>query len=204
MTEQEVSEAIANMLEEWRPIEWAKDYLVSSLGRVKSLPRRVNHIRGKTRQWNGGLMKTPTCKTTGYSKVRLHGKTARVHRLVAEAFLPQDFLTGKEVNHKNGIRTDNRVENLEWCTRGENIKHSYDELHRAPPNLGRSGHLSARSKPLMAVRISTGERLFFESVTAASKFGFSDSGIGRYMSGKTKKYKDCHWFFVKAIAYDGR
>lgn len=65
----------------------------------------------------------------GYSRVDLYsddGKphTKKVHRLVAEAFLDCDP-DRDQINHKNGIKTDNRVENIEWCTRSENTRHAY-------------------------------------------------------------------------------
>lgn len=61
----------------------------------------------------------------GYSEVILLGKMERRHRVVAESFLPK--VAGKDyINHKNGIKTDNRVENLEWCTKSENTTHAYE------------------------------------------------------------------------------
>lgn len=64
----------------------------------------------------------------GYKIVSLwdgkSGKTYRVHRLMAVAFLPNTYMK-EMINHKNGIKTDNRLSNLEWVTRSENALHSY-------------------------------------------------------------------------------
>lgn len=98
-------------------------YQVSNLGRVKALPReRVNHTGGKWIQPE--QLMSISIDDDGYQKLSLttinhKRKTERVHRLVALAFI--DNPEGKpEVNHINCIRSDNRVENLEWVTHEEN------------------------------------------------------------------------------------
>lgn len=71
----------------------------------------------------------PKIDRAGYKTVTIikAGKrhTMFVHRLVAEAFI-QNPLVKPEVNHKNGIKTDNRLENLEWVTHSENMQHAHD------------------------------------------------------------------------------
>jgi hypothetical protein len=107
-------------MEIWKDIKDCEGlYQVSDLGRVKSI--RKNKIL------------KPWLNHAGYKMVCLYIKTIKkhslVHRLVAQTFIlnPENKPT---VNHKNGIRNDSRLKNLEWCTHSENARHSYRELNR--------------------------------------------------------------------------
>lgn len=100
----------------WRDIEgFAGAYLVSSYGRVKSLPRhRVPRER---------IIK-PTVATNGYLQVDLgrgeNRRTMRLHRLMAESFLREQYFPGAEASHIDGNKMNNRVSNLVWATRSQN------------------------------------------------------------------------------------
>lgn len=117
------------MQEIWKPIEGHPGYEVSNLGRVKSLEKKVYNKRGNLhRKWPERILKQ-SHNTFGYLQVNLSNRSRMriVHRLVAETFLPnpQNYPV---VNHKNGIKDDNRVENLEWCTVSYNTWHSCNVL----------------------------------------------------------------------------
>lgn len=115
-----------SLVEEWRPVKgYEGEYEVSNHGNVRSLDRRVKHGWCGLQTFRGRVLKLNQ-HSGGYLKVKLRGGKQEdyAHRLVAKAFIgdPPEGMT--EVNHKNGIKTDNRVENLEWCSRQGNVDHA--------------------------------------------------------------------------------
>ncbi len=123
------------MQEQWRDIVgYEGAYQVSDLGRVRSLDREVTTMSRwgspVVRKLKGRTIAAHWTNNAGYYTVFLgQGNQHGVHRLVAAAFVEGGF-DGAEVNHKNGVKTDNRPCNLEWLSSSENKKHSYRELVR--------------------------------------------------------------------------
>lgn len=119
------------MEEVWRDIkDYEGLYQVSNMGRIKSLERKNKYKQNKEI-----IMKN--LFDGNYIFIRLSKnskkKNCLVHRLVAEAFLEKDYKK-EYVNHKNGIKTDNRVENLEWVTASENVIHAIKNKLKRLPN----------------------------------------------------------------------
>ena len=104
-------------------------YQISNLGNVKSLPKKIVYGRkySKTIYLPEKILK-PKYDKDGYLRIGLRKnkktKTLFLHRLIAQAFIPNPQ-NKKQINHINGIKDDNRIENLEWYSPSENIKHSY-------------------------------------------------------------------------------
>lgn len=131
------------MDEVWIPVPSHEDYMVSSRGRVKSSRGKI--MNGKISRGYRQI----TFATQGHKY-----ETVNLHRLIAELFIPNpDSLP--QVNHLNEDKLDNRVENLEWCTRSQNInwtakRHKASaKPHRPIFVVSPSGHLTGlRTKPL--------------------------------------------------------
>ena len=103
------------MTEQYRIITEYPKYAISNLGNVKNL--ESNKIK---RIYDNGK---------GYKTVSLLGKIFYIHRLVCKYFL-DNFENKLEVNHKDGNPSNNNLNNLEWCTRSENLKHKFRVLGR--------------------------------------------------------------------------
>lgn len=120
---------------EWRDIPgYGGFYRVSNTGLVKSMPRVVIRKNGKPLTIKERII-GESVATSGYPAATLSAndmpKSIYVHALVALAFIGKRP-AGLFINHKNGVRTDNRIENLEYCTPLENVRHSIDVLGNKP------------------------------------------------------------------------
>ena len=112
----------------WKPIKGFQDiYEASNLGRIRSKDHLINGNNNNKVLKKGKILKNQL-SIKGYLQVSLMTQpkikyNTGVHRLVALAFIPNPNHY-PQVNHKNGIKTDNRVENLEWCSASENVTHA--------------------------------------------------------------------------------
>ena len=111
----------------WEKIPGTKNLFVSDRGRILSMAFGVPTIVNGKRN------------AKGYLRFRVNGRVKFIHRIVAEIFLPPPTSEQTQINHINGNKSDNRVINLEWCTRSENQKHSYDIL-------GRTGYWKGKTR----------------------------------------------------------
>lgn len=155
--------------EVWKDIKgYEKLYQVSNLGNIKTLD--YNHTKKEH------LLK-PILQQDGYYAVNLmkngKRKRLRINRIVASAFLGESNLV---VNHKNGNKLDNRVENLEWCTCKENTKHAM--------NTG-----LIKTIPIMCYNLDNAKTKIFKSIKIASKFLNINEETIRYHINSETQYK---------------
>lgn len=166
------------MNEEWKVITDYPNYMVSNLGRVRNKsgkilqPAKCGGVDGKTYY-------TVKLGRNGYTE----HKNKRVHRLVAEAFIPNPH-NKREINHIDGNHLNNVVSNLEWSTRSENMKHSFRVLHRK----------NGRERKVM--RLEDGK--VFNSITEATRSSGlkTITSIQQCLGGINKTAGGYHWKYA--------
>jgi len=175
-------------IEYWKPLpNFEKYYLISNLGNVKGL-----NYKSKGVAKNLSL----TRNRQGYVRIKLQVDKKPfvifVHRLVALTYIP-NVDNKKEVNHINGIKDDNRIENLEWVTPKENMKHAKDFgllKNRVidKSKIRRGYNLKSLWKPIIQIGSDGKVIKEFDSISIAAKeLNLSSSKISAVCSGKRFK-----------------
>ena len=174
----------AQRAEEWLPVVGYEGlYEVSDFGRVRSVNRFVAGKYGNSVLANGKILNQRGGRYLSVTfVVNRKGKQASTHVVVLSAFCGIRK-NGFQGNHKNGIRHDNRLSNLEWCSQSENMKHAY-----------RIG-LSRPTHPRPVIRINDGRR-FASLADAARSINSRPQSIWRVCSGTRKHTKG--WCFSYA------
>lgn len=151
-----------------------ENYAISNYGNIKNIKK--NRILKPVKNKHGYLEYTFCQNGTK--------KTFRIHRLVALYFIPNIY-NKPYINHKNGIKTDNNVDNLEWCTAKENDTHA------------RITGLKEQNKPIIAEEIATGNTLVFNSVgEAGALLGINKGTISKVLHNKRKQVHGYYFRFI--------
>lgn len=184
-----------DLFEEWLPIENYEDlYQVSNWGRVKSLNYRHTNQEQILKQIND---------KDGYQQIRLYkdgkGKTFKVHRLVAMAFIqnPNNYT---EINHKDECKTNNRIDNLEWCNRKYNVnfgtrnERCSGENH---PMFGNFGKKHPSAKQIIQLTLN-GEvvRKWDSAMDVKRELGYNQGNISSCCRGEHKSAYNYKWQFA--------
>jgi hypothetical protein len=179
----------------WKPIkDYEGLYEISSLGRVKSLPKDKKSKHGSIAHLQERLL-TPS-NNHGYRSIVLTNngvhKTNNVHRLVAEAFIPNPN-NYSDINHKDENKANNSVSNLEWCTRVYNMNYGTCQNRKAISN----------GKPINQYSIDgVYIRSYLSIKDAATKNNYQSSPILNCCVGRSKSSYGYKWEYKK-IENDG-
>ncbi len=175
------------MESDFRPIlGYENEYEINIHGEVYSKERYVKCVHNGV-ELRKRRLKKPTVAANGYHVVCLHkegrGKMHSLHKLIAQTFIPNPN-NYTNINHKDGNKLNNNVDNLEWCTQRHNVEHAYET------------GLTTRNKPLVCVE--TEEKFRSATNAAVVKFGNKNkqSAISECARGLRKTAYGFTWKYI--------
>lgn len=177
------------MTEVWKKIDGTGGMMeVSSLGRIRSLLRTDKTILKYQHD------------SKGYQRVRVtvqrEKMTFKVHREVAKAFIPNPD-NKPQVNHIDGNKDNNAVDNLEWVTNQENAQHAFSTGLFDTVVAGAKRSNEARKRPVAGFDPQTGKRFDFESVSEAERF-FGSRHISAVLKGRRRHVNGWTFAYIDA------
>nr|DAK61906.1 MAG TPA: homing endonuclease [Caudoviricetes sp.]DAM24317.1 MAG TPA: homing endonuclease [Caudoviricetes sp.] len=187
------------MVEIWKDIKGYEGlYQVSNLGRVKSLSiYRKNSV---CEYYSKEKILKPLKDKGGYLNVRLwknkKGKTIKIHRLVACNFL-ENTENKRDVNHINGIKTDNRVSNLEWATRSENIQHAFKNNLNKPHSSSEKQKKIVRERLGHKIKCTNNNKIYVSIREAGRELDLTPSSIIKVLNKKIKQTKGYSFEYIE-------
>ena len=168
-------------------IGYEDEYGISKTGIIRSKDRICVDSLGRKR-FRKGIELKPDIAQNGYYRMTLckggKKKQQYLHRLIAIHFIPNPY-DKPQINHKDGNKLNNSIDNLEWVTAQENTIHAYKndlidvlsgERH---PNYGKVGAKSKRAKKVLRTNVKTGEEKVYGALVETEKDGFLKSEVSR-------------------------
>lgn len=179
--------------EQWKDAAGYEEYLmVSNMGNIIRKDRFWVTGRNTLRKYNSKKA-IPTVTNSGYlvTSFCLNGKrkTINVHRLIADTFIINHDVSALQINHINGDKKDNMVENLEWVTPGDNQRHAYRTGLKKPTDKLRK-KVAQYDAGMNLIKI-------WDSFMDVNKFGYNRSAVIRCCKGTQKTSYGYKWMYYE-------
>ena len=170
----------------WKDIPGHSGYQVSNYGEVRSVDRLIKRKNDKFPHLRRGSIIRQQDNGHGYKWVRMGATTkpVYVHRLVLSVFSPYHTPDQTDVNHKDGNKENNNIENLEWCTRSENNYHAYNTGLHVCGEVHPQAKYSAELISTIKLRYESGERI----CDLSAEYGIPHQYVSGILHGRKRRH----------------